>query len=70
MGGESADGAGEITPHSATADESSLSSRSPENEEPFDPEEGTEGGVDSCNPVHIVGESEQPSMVYFLSLTI
>lgn len=55
--------ADEWTPerNSNTADEGSLSSTSPAAdglEENFDPMEGAEGGVDSSDAVHIVGEQD------------
>jgi hypothetical protein len=60
--GQSADGS-ELTAgqNSNTADDSSPSSTSPGGnglEENFDPLEGAEGGVDSSDAVHIVGEDD------------
>jgi hypothetical protein len=64
-GGQSSGGDGvgdDTTPGHSNADEGSLSSTSP-NEENFDPGQGAEGGVDSSDPVQIVGvDSSAPGL--------
>jgi hypothetical protein len=65
LGGQSSTGDGaaeETTSGHSNAEEGSTSSTSP-HEEQFDPGDGAEGGVESSDPVQIVGVDSQPSGV-------